>query len=442
LSQNRRFLHIFRAGGFMRAGFESSDSQPHCHFLIDNMHPRSVVGTLFVFFALTSLHLVAVLRAPHLLGVRDKLFEVNERELNNSVDVDITLAPIENRHRFLDLGCRVVLRTKQPQHSTFPVAVSTRAIFSRNFTVTNTIDSKPMEVSLAVPAGAKSSSLFPVLHKEVLDYDSVHIRMTVAMAFDGVRGLEFRWSFADPAAHRFQQTSLMLLSVFMLLMLIENFRRLTVEHELFAKLMCVGLALSGLFASNPTGFALPATPFVRLSDHTLMAVYIAAFRLTCLVQMETIRSGRPRPSLFLMLLFLVFFVIYAGVDAAANADRAKIYIEAETRCATAVAREGLGIAFHAAYIGAVGAWLVPLALTATPGSASPSSSSSRRRAPRQRASRRSGASRRGCSNSRSSPHSSSPSSTWAPARSWCSSWRRTPSLSTGASAPDGRTVRN
>jgi hypothetical protein len=224
-----------------------------------------------------------------------------------------------------------------------------------------------MKVRVAVPTGKKTSSLFPILHKEVLEYDSVHIRMTIATAFDGVRGLEFRWSFADPAARKFQQASLVLLSFLMLLMLIENLRRLTVERELFVKLMWIGLALSGLFSSNPTSFALPTTPFVRLSDHILMAVYLALFRLACLVQMETIRSGRPRLNLFLLLLFLVFFLLYGCVDAAASADRAKIYIEAETRSAREVAREGIRITFHWAYIGVVGAWVALLVLRARPG---------------------------------------------------------------------------
>jgi hypothetical protein len=300
LSQNPdddRFFTFSEALALMSAGQESAESQPHCHFLIDNMHPRSVVGTLSVFFVFTSLHIVAVMRAPDLLGLRDELFKLNEREINKSVEVDITLAPIENRHRFLDLRCRFVRRTELSHQAAFPIEVSTRAIFSKNFSVTNTIDSKAMKMNLLFPTGTKSSGLFPVLHKEVLDYDSVDIRMTIAAVFDGVRGLEFRWSFANPVAHKFRQTSLILLSVFMLFMLIENFRRLTVEHELFVKLMCIGLALSGLFASNPTSFALPTTPFVRFSDHVLMAVYVAVFRLSCLVQMETIRSGKHRPNL-------------------------------------------------------------------------------------------------------------------------------------------------
>jgi hypothetical protein len=132
--------------------------------------------------------------------------------------------------------------------------------------------------------------------------------------------------------------------------------------DAFNALFCITLSVAGIFSSNPSvflfDFGAPFTP----ADHLLIAVYIALFRLFCLMQFEIVRRNNKDPPPSVFVIGALFSAVYVTVDAAASIARTPHPRGGERELMPLMAEEKILGFMHAAYavvagIGIARAWM-------------------------------------------------------------------------------------
>jgi hypothetical protein len=102
------------------------------------------------------------------------------------------------------------------------------------------------------------------------------------------------------------------------------------DSESFTQIFLLVIGITGVFSSNPLTYFIKNTGAgARISDHILMSVFTAVFRLFLLLELEMLRGKSSAPATILVILFGVFFGFYATVDAAASYDRATHVLQSE-----------------------------------------------------------------------------------------------------------------
>jgi hypothetical protein len=77
-----------------------------------------------------------------------------------------------------------------------------------------------------------------------------------------------------------------------------------------------------------------------------------------LIQLELLRGQRSTPSVCLFAVLVVFFGVYAAVDAAASLDRAQLYADVETDITVVLPTEAFRVIFHMLYMRLTGFWIL------------------------------------------------------------------------------------
>jgi hypothetical protein len=330
---------------------------PSCFFL-DNTHSKSIFGTFLLMLTLITLHIIASFLAPRIFGFADIYFPLRSTEVNTSVDVDVTISSLHSLHRFCDVNGSLVRHRPSTSSITADLSFHSRTLFLKNGTVVNSLNFAERNTKVTFLTGATSSTPFRVFHKEVFDYDSTQSKITLSADFESIEGFSFRWSFVNPLAFRVAQVSLFVLSFQIGYMVVLYVRSMSRNENLFIQLFCLVVGIAGVFVANPIALLLPSVNSLHMSDHAMMAVYIALFRLFNLVELETIRRQKPRPNFLWLMAIAVFFAFYGIVDHAAAYDRAKLLATSEFEVDVVFPAESLRRSFHLAYVGVAAFWML------------------------------------------------------------------------------------
>jgi hypothetical protein len=202
------------------------------------------------------------------------------------------------------------------------------------------------------------SSSFTVLQKEILDYDAVEVKLTVNADFHAIDGLEFRWRFMDPSAVKYSRVSRIIMSILHAYIIAIYISFISFDTFSMTELLCIGIGVAGITASNPMTMFLPSIWQARYLDHALIASYVALLRFFVLLQFEVIRGKRSSAPWFLIVIASGFFGTHAMVDAAANFDRAQAASSLEMEFEAALPSEMLGAEFDMLHFAVTGAWMV------------------------------------------------------------------------------------
>jgi hypothetical protein len=330
----------------------------HSHFFVDRAHPRSIFAILIILSIFAAAHIAVSYRAPKILSYSEISFAIDEGQGNSTIDLDVMFSGLYEDHRFLDVNCTFVRRYPPLRSISQEIEIASRSAFRKNETVVATMGTNPQSMKLEFVSGSRMSDSFRIMHREVRDYDHAHVRLTIATDFDPIDRLVFKSCFANPSAFHFSRVTKLLLAILLGYMMMVYLSFLSFDGDLFTELFCVLLGLSGVLSCNPLTLFLPSPGSVRLSDHVLLATFVALFRMFCLLQLEVIRARSSAPNVGVVVILAVFFCCYATVDAAASFDRAMLFADAETETSVVLPTETLVINFDWGFTAIFGSWFL------------------------------------------------------------------------------------
>lgn len=327
------------------------------HFFIEGTNSWSLWATYGIFVAFIIMHVYASIRSPPLLASKDEYFALNNTEENVSIDVDITLSQLQNLHRFIDVNGSLI-RKSTSGDSNLEIEISERSTQLKNYEVVKSDNTEKKTMTLHWNDNNNKSSVFPVLHKEINDYDSLQCKLTVQTNYKDILGFDFHWQFSNPSAEKYSRAARLLMSFLIGYMLVVFAFYLKFDAETYTQIFCIILGIAGVFASNPLSLLLPASAGARISDHILMAVFTGVFRMFMLVSLELLRSHSTAPKTIVSILLGIFFGFYATVDAAASYDRANLVNGLEYEVNVVLSTEKALAVIHCIYIVASIAMLI------------------------------------------------------------------------------------
>jgi hypothetical protein len=105
----------------------------------------------------------------------------------------------------------------------------------------------------------------------------------------------FHWDFGNSSAEKYDQSAKLLMSFLVGSVLAVLAFYLRFDSEYFTQVFLLVVGVTGVFAANPLNDFTGAAPGARISDHILMAVFIAVFRVFVLLQLELLRTHSHTP---------------------------------------------------------------------------------------------------------------------------------------------------
>jgi hypothetical protein len=139
----------------------------------------------------------------------------------------------------------------------------------------------------------------------------------------GIQGFTFISSFTNPVVDDYIFAARILLSIMMAYMMVVFLAYARWESEFHTHVLLLGVGGFGLLASNPLKLFIPSLPGIRFLDHFAMALFLSAYRLFLLLQLDLLR----RQSAFLdervTIPLLILSWVYAAIDTAASFDQAQ-----------------------------------------------------------------------------------------------------------------------
>jgi hypothetical protein len=260
----------------------------------------------------------------------------------------VTLSELVEGHRFVSINATLVTDDLSADR-TLDIEVTARNSFLLGVTNVRT-DNPPKETfHVAFSKGSNRSSLFPIGHFRVDGVEAVQVRVSLQSDFKNVTGVDFLWYFANPSADKYARSTKLLLSFLVGYMLVLFAFYLRFDSESFTQVYLLILGVTGVFASNPVTYFFPGVPGAKVSDHILIALFLAAYKMFLVLEFEMLRSHDPRPKTIFVVLLGVAFAFYATVDAAAGYDRQSHLDGSEDEAPVIMQTETVLACFHAGY---------------------------------------------------------------------------------------------
>jgi hypothetical protein len=290
------------------------------YFFIDTASFSSLVTTFMGLAAFLALHGFSSLRAPPTLATKSEVYNMNETNGNTSIDIDITLAQLIDRHRFVGINASLVTSETTTDRAV-PIDCTVRGTLRRASSVVRSEPEKRLKSEIAFTKGTNRSSIFPVSHFVIQGIDTIDLRLTLESEFHHIVGSEFYWSFANPSADKYHWAMKLLFSCLVAYMLVFFVFYLKLDSESFTQVYLIILGFTGVFSSNPLTYFIPSLPGPSIADHILMALFTATYKMFLILELEMLRSHSAAPRQFVVAILAVLFAVYATVDAAAGYDR-------------------------------------------------------------------------------------------------------------------------
>ncbi|OHT13127.1 hypothetical protein TRFO_16892 [Tritrichomonas foetus] len=326
-------------------------------FYIENS--TKITSTIVLFLSFIVMHLFAAWSSPDLLSVKQEYFPFNKTEGNVTVDLDITLSALTNSHKFVDVnGSLIRNKTDSQPEIHLPIEYTSRTIFSKNNTVLNTANSEKVSQTLTFQSGQQSSSEFHVTHDDIVNFDTLEVKMSLTSNLTSIAGFAFNWSFANFSSAKYSRAARILMSFLIGYMLVIFTSYMNLETEAFTQIFCIIVGVAGVCSSNPIALILPAAKGARISDHVLMAAFLVAFRMFLLMQLELMRTRSSSPKLILTVIVSLAFAFYGTLNAAATYDRANHIMSSQSVSNLILPTEKILMEVHFVYAIVVFVWCI------------------------------------------------------------------------------------
>jgi hypothetical protein len=148
------------------------------HFFLEHTSGGSLFSSLPTLFAFSVIHSYSSIRAPPTLVRREQFFRMNATGKNVSMEVDLTLAPLQRGHRFVSVNGSLV-SNKTGQEWSLPLDVTVRRTRLNNGGVIGHDPEEKRKLAVHWTADCRKSSFFGVGRVLVGGADAIRFKITV-----------------------------------------------------------------------------------------------------------------------------------------------------------------------------------------------------------------------------------------------------------------------
>jgi hypothetical protein len=336
-----------------RDAFDILDRSP---YFIDNTPISTLLVTFSVAFVFLFFQILSSLTAPKFISSNSEYFNVSEFDSRSTLDFDITLYDLEDVHRFFEISAILIRRAPPKSPLVRELNYSCRPVFFKNYTATNVVLFERGTIN--VHFKSRTSDPFCLLQKEVVDYDTAQVRISLTADFRKLDGCELRWTIADPSFVDYSHFLKGCLSVLHIYMLANYLLWLKFGEISLVELLCVILGSSGMISCNPRTIRKDPSSSANFSDHVLFAGYVAMFRMFCLLQLDMIRSRRRSLDWRSVLAAAMFYALFGYVEASADFDHMQAIYESRTEIQVKLPITKMGLAFFLLHVGVSTFWII------------------------------------------------------------------------------------
>ena len=293
------------------------------------------------------MHNFAAISSPQLFSSKDEFFPLNTTNINDSIDVDITLSQLVPLHRFIHVNGSFISRNME--QSNVPVTINTKISYLYNFTVIQNEKKDTIDTQLVFNSYSNESTSFEILNKEVVGFDSIQLKLTVKSNYENVAGFKFHWSFNNPSAVKYSKTAKFIMSILLGYMLLVFCFYLKFDSDRFTQIFCIIFGIAGVLAPNPFSYIL-GYDSTYILDVALGAIFVALYRMFILSQLQLIRINSQRINQGFMVFSSIFFILYGLTDTIASYQRAELVSSSKYIVNEILQSEKVSFVFNIIYI--------------------------------------------------------------------------------------------
>jgi hypothetical protein len=316
----------------------------------------SVATAVFAVAALIAVHARSAILCPSVFGTKEEYCNLNLSAASGSVQyIDLRISDLTPVHRFVELYFSLVSNSSTVASTRRIDVVVRTATWNDSSILFDAGERKHECVANFAPKRPISNS-FLLVHQSVTDFDALRVKLAITTEYTEIQGFKFIWQFITPGADRHLNTSDMLLSVLIAYMFLVFVANLKFEDESFVQAFLIVVGLSGILASNPVRLLVRDRegPAIMITDHVLMALFTAVFRMFLIIELELLRGHYTKPASILVVILAILFGFYATLDATASYDRRMHIDQSETKVHLILSSEWALLWAHLAYHCAAG----------------------------------------------------------------------------------------
>jgi hypothetical protein len=310
---------------------------------IDSASTVTFLSSAAMLFSFLLMHFYAALRAPPLFDQDQKYFKLNLDNTNSTVSIALSISEIQPSHRFLEIECFLI---GQVGHD-LPMQISVRQRKMRNHGVVESPVRKDENRLVRFQPGQTSSEAFPIACVEVIEMDTLNLRVNAKADFAGIDGFMFNWCFGTTGVGIYENTVRvfqMLLLGYMLVLFVT-----AVELDGFTRIYLVVMGGLGVLACDPIGLLLPR--FGRqMGAEIFRALFLAAYRLFVVIELRLIATRKRAGSDSVVIVGVVIGTVYAAIEAVALYNRSVEIKQARPRTLVVLQSEQAAACAHVFYI--------------------------------------------------------------------------------------------
>jgi hypothetical protein len=321
------------------------------NFSIDNASGASILARFFAMVLVTISLIYSAARAPTV--ARSFGFYAINKSHNGSLDIGLLVSEIQNSDVSLGISASFI-RTDFWYSRVFDFNWSMRYGLSKGRDLIGKNHTKLKPAQVLFRPGSRESSGFDVTDIPVQGVEWLQVRVGIEGNFSRIRGVRFTWTHFNPELDSYIRSTRMVLAAVIAYSLFRFFGSLQFDSEFFTQVYVIVIGLLGLIATNPVNFVFSTFSVGRIIEQILWALFLAAFRMFVVVELEVLRVRSTRPGTAVMVFFALFFSMYVTVDATAAYDRGSVNFSGPLVLRTEFIR---GV-FHILYAAVSFVWIV------------------------------------------------------------------------------------
>jgi hypothetical protein len=287
---------------------------------LEQSHPArklSPYGSLlltFLSFALfESAYVYAGIQSPTLTNTTIMDYPLPHEYTSRTTEIKIRLEPFTPHHRFLSIFTALTRFSTIAAHTHFLNVTQTVQLFQAD-QLLDTFESGMADAKVAFVPGTDVSSELAMFSTRVTNFDAVAVTMLLEGNFSACRGLQFRYTFANPNLSRFFSSIRLILAGCALYAFVAFLVCVRCQIASGMGFATAALGAAAVLATNPAGVFWPEVNFL---NGVLMSVFLTFFRFFSLLIVRSIAQHPKGVTIFAMALIVAYGFV-EGLGRAGN----------------------------------------------------------------------------------------------------------------------------
>lgn len=266
---------------------------------------------IFVYLALLAVYGLSGFTAPPKISESIESVPISAGNCSTSIPIDVRLVDLQESTYIFELMCTYTRQTQSNTNTSIPVTIEKRLSYIKNFEqikISNKIVSKETFIFLEGTTQSEPVCIQPI---NVDGFDSVSVALTMTLTDPEIESFVFRYRYLDQAYPTFIHITRYIMSSFILyglvVFLVGNIWSSKIS------LLSVLLGITGVLASHPLEFLLPAS-LNRLTGTILLYAFVNYFRVFLLIMLTCACKATGNVSEVMEFLSLIGGALMVGID--------------------------------------------------------------------------------------------------------------------------------